>query len=306
MEKTSENKSEAKSILSYLYETHAFQVFEDNKPFWYTSGKIGPYYINTHYLYGSKEKAEELLECIDSLLVDKEKLVTEINLMTYANYEKNEIFKDVIDRMVKTLESAVDVQNIDYISGGERRDWFFSIPLARCLKKKHITIFKDGTIIVFDGNNGTIITDNTMEKLNMEKMFNERSNIIHITDLVTEASSFDKYWVPILGNEGGKITKCLSVVDRKQGGAEKLLEHNIKLCSIFQIDVDFFKAAIGEGLINERQYKLLIDYIKNPDVAMGDFLMENPEFLSESLTSTDGKTRARAKLCIEKEIYKVI
>ena len=306
MEKINGNKTETKSVLSYLYETNTFQVFEDNKPFWYTSGKIGPYYINTHYLYGSKEKAEELLECIDSLLVDKEKLVTEINMMTCANYEKNEIFKDVINKMIKTIENIADVENIDYISGGERRDWFFSIPLARCLKKKHITIFKDGTIIVFDGNNGTFIADNTIKKLNMEKMFDVTSNIIHITDLVTEASSFDKYWVPFLRNEGGKIAKCLSVVDRKQGGAEKLLEHNIKLCSIFQIDEDFFKAAMGEGLINESQYKLLVDYIKNPDLAMANFIKENPEFLTESLASYDAKTRARAKLCIEKEIYKVI
>jgi len=28
-------------------------------------GTIGPYYINTHFLYGSEEKANKLLEFID-------------------------------------------------------------------------------------------------------------------------------------------------------------------------------------------------------------------------------------------------
>ena len=41
--------------MSLLFETNAFRVCEENKPFWYTSGKIGPYFINADYLYGSEE-----------------------------------------------------------------------------------------------------------------------------------------------------------------------------------------------------------------------------------------------------------
>ena len=33
--------------------------------FWYTSGTVGPYYINTHYLFGGPGPATELLEFID-------------------------------------------------------------------------------------------------------------------------------------------------------------------------------------------------------------------------------------------------
>lgn len=32
-------------IMSYLFETKAIRFCEENKPFWYTSGKIGPYFI---------------------------------------------------------------------------------------------------------------------------------------------------------------------------------------------------------------------------------------------------------------------
>ena len=44
-------------IISYLFETNAIRFCEENKPFWYTSGKIGPYFINTHFVYGNEDDA---------------------------------------------------------------------------------------------------------------------------------------------------------------------------------------------------------------------------------------------------------
>ena len=52
-------------LVSYLFETNAIRFCEENKPFWYTSGKIGPYFINTHFVYGSEKDAVELLAFID-------------------------------------------------------------------------------------------------------------------------------------------------------------------------------------------------------------------------------------------------
>ena len=34
-------------LANYLFETNAIRFCDENKPFWYTSGKIGPYFINT-------------------------------------------------------------------------------------------------------------------------------------------------------------------------------------------------------------------------------------------------------------------
>ena len=45
-------------IISYLFETNAIKFCEENKPFWYTSGKIGPYFINTHFVYGNENDAK--------------------------------------------------------------------------------------------------------------------------------------------------------------------------------------------------------------------------------------------------------
>ena len=58
-------------LMSYLFETNAIRFCEENKPFWYTSGKIGPYFINTHFVYGNEKEAVELLSFIDECLADK-------------------------------------------------------------------------------------------------------------------------------------------------------------------------------------------------------------------------------------------
>ena len=31
-------------LMSLLFDTKAFKICEENNPFWYTSGKIGPYF----------------------------------------------------------------------------------------------------------------------------------------------------------------------------------------------------------------------------------------------------------------------
>ena len=59
------------NLANYLFETNAIRFCEENKPFWYTSGKIGPYFINTHFIYGSEKDAVELLSFIDEALSDK-------------------------------------------------------------------------------------------------------------------------------------------------------------------------------------------------------------------------------------------
>jgi orotate phosphoribosyltransferase len=291
-------------LLSLLYETKAFQCFENNQPFWYTSGKIGPYYINTHYLYGSKKSAEELLKDINNSLKNKQELIKFLNKSTYENYLNNNIYREIIGELLKKASLMEKEGEIDYISGGERRDWFFSFTLAKILKKKHITIFKDGTVIIFDGTAEEFIWADIKKQSGV--VIEENCKILHVTDLVTEASSFETYWVPALKNKGAKIQSCLSVVDRLQGGSEKLKEFDIHLSSIFKIDKEFFESALVNNLINLNQFNLLISYIEKPEEAIENFLKSNPGFLLNALNSSDEKIAARAKIAIEKQFYKVI
>ena len=52
-------------LAEYLITSQALRIAPANEMFWYTSGTVGPYYINTHYLYGGPEKAEEMLSFIN-------------------------------------------------------------------------------------------------------------------------------------------------------------------------------------------------------------------------------------------------
>ena len=60
-------------LVALLFQTNAFKVAEADKPFWYTSGKLGPYFINVDYLYGSSEDSTNFLEFIDEQLENTSK-----------------------------------------------------------------------------------------------------------------------------------------------------------------------------------------------------------------------------------------
>ena len=73
------------NLINWLFETTAVRVCPEGKPFWYTSGTIGPYYINTHFLFGSEEKALELLEKIDAEKANKQTCPEKLLLVVEAN-----------------------------------------------------------------------------------------------------------------------------------------------------------------------------------------------------------------------------
>ena len=85
-------------IISYLFETNAIKFCEENKPFWYTSGKIGPYFINTHFVYGNENDAKELLSFIDDKLSDKLTLPKNGNIYQYEWFpcEWNTVVESVL------------------------------------------------------------------------------------------------------------------------------------------------------------------------------------------------------------------
>ena len=280
------------NLVSYLFKTNALRICPDNKPFWYTSGKIGPYYINTHFLYGSEQDAVNLLGFIDAEKENKETLPKKVFEKTLEHYNGNEIYKNVIDEMIEFIKSNINIDDIDYISGGERRDWFFSNIIANKLNKPHITIYKDLSMIV---NNSTF--ESAIDKSNVQN-----GKVLHIADLITEASSYIRAWIPAIESLGAKIAWSTVVVDRMQGGKEKLENANIKSLSMINIDENLFESALNMDIINESQFSMLKNFYENPDETMRNFLIEHPEFLENALAS-DEKTAARAKLCIDSNLY---
>ena len=77
------------NLISYLFETNAFKICPENKPFWYTSGKIGPYFINAQFLYGSEQDANNLLAFIDSELENSTKYELPKNVFEKRFFSKS-------------------------------------------------------------------------------------------------------------------------------------------------------------------------------------------------------------------------
>lgn len=280
----------SENLIKWLFETNAIRVCPQNKPFWYTSGTIGPYFINTHFLYGSEEKANKLLKLIDA---EKENIFgcpVKVLEETVKNYESDKIYRALIDQMADYIKSNIDINEVDYISGGERRDWFFSPVLAKLLNKPHVTIYKDMTSV--------ISIDDKVEEVDSF----EGKNVLHIADLITEASSYERAWIPAIKNKGGNLKWSVVVVDRKQGGEKVLSNYNVKSFAMVGIDVNLFETVLNMGMISQKQFEMIREYMNNPKESMAKFLRENPKFLEEALSSDD-KTKERARLMLEKNPY---
>lgn len=284
-----------KDLTNLLFETNAFNIAQENKPFWYTSGKIGPYFVNGEFFYGSDADSKELLAFIDSELENetKENIPANIFEKVLAHYNSNEIYKTTIDAMVEYIKESVDVANIDYISGGERRDWFFSNMIAYILEKPHVTIYKDLSTVESDYK----FTVNTpVEKI-------EGKNFLHVADLLNQSASFTRAWIPAIENLGSKILWSIFVIDRMDGGTQVLTDCGVEVLSLLKINDELFVKALELGIINEKQLQMLRDFKKDQMGSMKQFLIDHPEFLEESLNSDNSKTAKRAKLLVEQDLY---
>lgn len=282
------------NLVSYLFQTNAFKVCPENKPFWLTSGLISPYFVNTHFLYGNEKDSVELLDFITNSLetADKTDIPGMIFEKVLEQYENNEIFKTTIDTLEKLIKDNIDINYVDYVSGGERRDWYFSIMIAYNLGLPHITLFKDQTAVVS--------TCDFEECTQVEKL--EGKRVLHVADLLTKASSYVNYWAPAIQKLGSNIFWSATVVDRLEGGKETLDDLKIDSYSLVALDQTLFQKALELNIITKNQFDMLIEFKKDPYTYMRNFLISHPEFLENALKA-DEKTVKRAKFCIDNDLY---
>ncbi|MCR4688501.1 MAG: orotate phosphoribosyltransferase [Saccharofermentans sp.] len=274
------------TISEMLFETKALRMAPADTPFWYTSGMLGPFYINTHFLIENEACAGEVLKRIEKA-INNDKLTApeEIFDMMLAYYNKNGTFKktmDILTGMAKELD-------FDYISGGERRDYFFSMIPAYLLGKPHLTIFKDMTFVYNEDltKPGYVPSDLKGKKA------------LHIADLVTEASSYERAWIPVIRGIGSEITDTLAVVNRCQNGEEVLNNLGVALHCATAINKDLFEEAESNGTITTEQKELVFKFLKSPADYMDEFIKSHPDFINEQI-AMGGKNEQRAKLAIEK------
>ena len=194
--------------------------------------------------------------------------------------------------MVDFIKNNIETEEIDYISGGERRDWFFSNIIAHLLNKPHISIYKDLSVNISNSD----FSENDLKRDLSGK------NVLHIADLITVASSYIRAWIPAIRNLNANMKWSLTVVNRMQGGKEKLEGEGVKSYSLVNVDEELFEKAFENKIINQKQLEMLKRFFENPDMTMRTFLIDHPDFIKNALNS-DEKTAKRARLLVDEDIY---
>ncbi|HHU07244.1 MAG TPA: hypothetical protein GXZ59_02745 [Clostridiaceae bacterium] len=279
-----------KELANYLFETEALKIADPGQPFWYTSGKIGPFFINTHFLYGSANEADVLLQEIEQLADRPEEMPPRIAALCLRQFEQNLIYNAVIKMAYRMLEDIA--AKVDFISGGARRDFFFSLPLAELLTKPHLSCYKDGRSYY------SLPGEPAVEILSKQDSPIDNQKGLHIADIVTVASSFFRLWIPQIERAGATMSHAAAVLDRGQGGAVLLAEAGVSLNTLGTTNAEFFQAAVDMEQINSRQKEMCVAFLQDPDKYMADFLSDNPGFISAELAK-GGKSAERAQLALD-------
>jgi orotate phosphoribosyltransferase len=283
-----DNPAVSNPVVSWLFETDAVRVCPEGRPYWYTSGKLGPIYINTHFLCGGEEVSLGLLHDIEAEASRRPiGLPGVIGDKLHALMQTDERYGQLIAQLVERAKDAQSAEGIDVISGGERRDFFFSLPVARALRLPHVSISKNLFAVYSDAQNAAPATREMLEG----------KRALHVADLVTEASSFSRAWIPAVERLGARIVSALAVVDRDQGGREALEKAGIPLRALVKVDAALFDGAAAQGKLTAAQCGMARDFLASPEGFMRGFLRAYPNFLQEQI-ALGGRAKERAERCI--------
>ena len=276
--------------IGWLFETQALHIAPAHTPFWYTSGLLGPYYMNTHFLCGGEKQALEVLEFIDREAEQRSSFPAKLTALLNDIAASFPIYAKTIDALSELIRRKIGAA-ATMISGGQRRDWFFAPLVAERLNLPCLYIYNDCTMIDGQGRTCTDV---------------QGAAVVNVADLLTVGSSYTSKWIPALAKAHGSLTYSVNVVDRRQGGEESLRAAGVKNClSLFAIDALFFQSALSKGHIDAAQLTLLSAYLADPFTSMRNFLISNPTFLKDALQSGDAKKAARARTLVEQDLYKM-
>jgi orotate phosphoribosyltransferase len=238
-----------------LVETGAYKDLD--KPVILASGQLGIYFVNTEKLAQDGGEFERFGD-------DSAAMVHHAVQMMEAHPS----FREVIDIIANEVRPLTVGQDFPQISGGQRRDWLFSGPVAYVLGLPHISLYKDGNqpcqgfeILTAEGSRvpAKYCTDLKDVKA------------IHVVDLLTEASSCCKEpngWVPQLRRGDAEITDLFAITTRLQGGEQNLQNIGVNAHTFVAIDEAFLRTY-------SRNPERALDYQADPGKWALDYLAQN-------------------------------
>lgn len=196
-----------KRHLEALVRNKAFEFTDTFFP--YTSGEIGPYYVQSAAILANG--ADYSKACQD---------------LSYA----------------LSINFRADLPGDLVISGGETRDWMFSLPIAVDLGIPHAMIYKDGKILGADVKG---------------------KEVIHIADLNNEGSSPRDHWIPAIRKAGGIINDIVFFVDRLEEGKYVMDQLQLNSYAMVPLDLDAWTLLKTSGTVNQDTYNSLVRRMVN-------------------------------------------
>lgn len=257
----------AQDMIKRIHDTKAVSIWNRDKGpiFWYAASVPGPFYVNTELVIGP-ELSAQLLKQITAIVAetpDAKARAEKLETLIMEAFEKDETFKNVIETMVAKTKAEFPAGSYALISGGERRDWLFSIPMAKLLDIKHAYLFKNGDLYCADG----VATGEVA---------------LHVSDLINNAASYFDAWLPILQKAGLHCVGTVCVNSRGSAGVDKLKANGQKVVALNSIDIAFFEESQKGGIIDAGTVEELRLFFKSAQEWAGAYLMERPELFNAS------------------------
>ena len=235
MKKESLSPYSGEEIVKLIYDTKALNIWnrKTGPVFWYALGVPGPFYVNTELVLGAA-LAERLLEGITAIVAETKDLAVRaerLNALMGEAYDASPVYQRVIASMVAAAKAAFPAGAFTLVSGGERRDWLFSIPFAAAYGVPHVFLFKGQS---FYGKEG----------------FKPQESVLHVADLLNNAASFFDNWFPALEKAQLKCPATLCLNTRGSNGLTRLGAVGVKVLALNSIDRAFFEKSAAQGIID--------------------------------------------------------
>ena len=209
----------SQKIAEMLLQTEAIQVYKE-KPFVFVSGRISPVYI----------------DCRKILSFQKER-------------------EYIVTQLARKAETAVGLENIDVVAGGETAGIPYASFVAHLIKKPMIYIRKQPK-----GYGGT---------KQIEGILTAGQRVLLVEDLITDGLSKLRFNIGIRG-AGAKMTHCLCVFDyasdrlNQHEGKENLAKNGISLHVLANWD-DVLDTGLSKSYFSEDASKQIVDFLKDPE-----------------------------------------
>ncbi len=250
------------ALAALILKTEALNIWkrETGPVFWYTMNVPGPFYINTELLLG-QELSIKLLTGIDGILAktkDSTERAHALEAMMLDAWGGSETFRDLVETLVaKAKESFAEFPAM-LVSGGERRDWLFSIPFAHVAQKSHIYLFKDETPYC-------------------DAPTPHGTPVLHVSDLINNAASIINLWIPQLAYINLPCAGNLSVISRGDVGLNKLADIKQKTVCLAAIETDFFVGLVERSIIDAGTLEEIALFMKSERDWAAHYLMQHPD-----------------------------